>query len=565
MISWQGDKWAVEVTLPTIAACVLRAAFLQLAPSGSTKMTQYWLGDSGTKVDPDTLVADSSKVFHLEFVSQPTHPFVDDLTATVAKLVLENRRLRAAASAYKSSHSSHVSIFNSKKGLLKKDPAKVLGDAPALLHSDVACLWPKLRQAPLPSRSETSHQAATETVVAAILHHLHTTKRSCLVLKPKVNLDGSVPDLAFFLLGDTVPTWNSLILSWEVEAYTGTADTHYNEGMGQVISYMSKQFRSTRQASVVGVFSNSITIEILRHEMRGTPDEVIHSTGLVDFLRDSDEPSEGFVHLVHLLSLEPVQLGCHPKTVHVDGADVELGRLLGRGGWSHVYECSISGSPVVVKIPNNDSTLVTEYEVLRELSGTGCPNSIPSLHPSSPAAATSLITTRVGLPLSEYIRKHGTEGKLSEQQACSVLECVIAALQWAHSREWIHLDVRVQNIVVDVPEDPTHPTVQLVDWNTSAWLHRKGSGLRGLRGMAANAILRSGDDSSDWFAVPSMDWESSMFLYVWLVTGTPLWFGLESCADMLAQREAEVAKHADANMMKQLRSLLVAARDLEVA
>jgi hypothetical protein len=573
IVEFEGRGYDITMeTLPVPAFQLLKAAFLELVPpKRGLRVSELVLLHNGAEVDSyENLAADGRKyVLQLADHSPPTSD--DAEKADILKqLSLANmrladseaviRRLRADVSASDSSVRSHVAMFHKKKHLLI--PAgmhRMIGDAPVSLEEHVTTMWNKLKQAPPASNKEADHQAVTEKVVAAIVAHLGNAASMTYIAKPQL---GTIPDIGLFARNSTAPTWKSVVVPWKIETWNGKdINEHYNEGMGQTMSYMSTVFQATRQASVVGVFSNSWKIEIFRHELRGTEDEVMHTTGTLDFLSNSPVPTLGFKALVHLLLMVPNQLGHRPAFVELsDGVHLPLGDLLGSGGWSHVFKATISDKLVAVKVPNDAEPLHTDFVVLSQLNGEGCPRSIPKLLPG--AHADALVTSPVGVPLKDFIISFG-EGaphrKLTQEQAGCIMAGVIVALRWAHEKGWVHLDIRRENIIVVSPIDVRTPQPLVVDWADAMVLGKKGEGMRGHRLTAAKELVRAANpvDKRSWYARASMDWESAMYLHAWLLLGgDAAWLWAANDDEMISKRDQQVSALSGDTVMQQLQALL---------
>ena len=141
-----------------------------------------------------------------------------------------------------------------------------------------------------------------------------------------------------------------------------------------------------------------------------------------------------------------------------------------------------AGQPVAIKcMKAKDTTLAklkNEVAILRSLSaGGGCPN-IAAFRAFFPHQ-TSGVGTDPGVQLPDAARQShmlvmeavdGCEayyhlkshGPLSERVAAQVMRQVCSALHFAHSRGIVHLDIKLENMLL--VGDPSGLVVKLIDW-----------------------------------------------------------------------------------------------------
>ena len=94
------------------------------------------------------------------------------------------------------------------------------------------------------------------------------------------------------------------------------------------------------------------------------------------------------------------------------------------------------------------------------------------------------------------------------------------ALEHAHGRGWIHLDVRPSNIIVDVE----NTSVQLIDWGCAAHKSEKLQGFRGCYPYAHEEVLRKSENV--WHAREEFDWHPFVFTIATLAgSGRVAWDG----------------------------------------
>lgn len=141
--------------------------------------------------------------------------------------------------------------------------------------------WPSALVAPVAS-DEAPHQNFLEDVLAHLIPALGT--KTQLRFKPKPHFGSDIPDLGLFANDDLTNTWQSILVLIEVERARNQDDaSHYNQGMGQALSYTSEKLKHDVEAqhSTIGVFTTSWHIEIFRRAVATTS---ILSTKLLPFL-----------------------------------------------------------------------------------------------------------------------------------------------------------------------------------------------------------------------------------------------------------------------------------------
>lgn len=141
---------------------------------------------------------------------------------------------------------------------------------------------------------------------------------------------------------------------------------------------------------------------------------------------------------------------------------VESSYCLGKGGFSHVYDCfSQTNHPAVIKVFQDShfvNTFEREVQMLSRMKGIGGTPDILDFGRREDGCLC-IVTDKVsGLNLADYIDEFGV---LSEEQTLSLLESMLAVLSAAHAQNIIHMDLKPTNVMVD--EDGFH----LIDWGVS--------------------------------------------------------------------------------------------------
>ncbi|MEM2795033.1 MAG: serine/threonine-protein kinase, partial [Thermofilaceae archaeon] len=141
---------------------------------------------------------------------------------------------------------------------------------------------------------------------------------------------------------------------------------------------------------------------------------------------------------------------------------------IGSGGMSDVYVASSSSGNFVVKIPKRDPVSVAklqyEIEVLSRLNHA---------HVVSYVDSGSIGTTP--FLVLEYVQGLNVEdlrlrSKLDEREAKKVVEQVLLALDYIHSLNVVHRDVKPKNVITPAELFPA----KLIDFGTSTYFNRAG-------------------------------------------------------------------------------------------
>lgn len=72
-----------------------------------------------------------------------------------------------------------------------------------------------------------------------------------------------------------------------------------------------------------------------------------------------------------------------------------------------------------------------------------------------------------GGTLNDYIKEKG--GKLREEEARSIIQQVIQAIEYCHSKNIVHRDIKLDNILLNEKGDPSKG-IKIIDFGISAKL-----------------------------------------------------------------------------------------------
>jgi hypothetical protein len=421
----------------------------------------------------------------------------------------------------------HIELYKKNNDRILTDLRRVVPHPLNITSERVEDLWdvlPDSFKTTPTGISKASHEALFDTLIPRLLQALG---RAHFAYQRQLHV-GSKPGWMLTDNRDFSACWQTVVVTCTLHAWNGndSVNNQYKEGMGQEMEHMARQWSATGQSEIVGVFSNSRQLEIIRRVVTGTDGTAhFYTSGLLPFLTAAPapaRPTDGFRALVQLLASSPAQLGrAANMTTRVPlrlGGHLSLEARLGRGDSSDVYTADICEEAVAVKVyqspvDSDPSTIIArdhsyEQTVLDDLGGTGMPPSVPKVHTQS-YPEHCLITTPVGEPLTSAVEKC----ILTPVKAASLAADLCAALTWAHGNGWIHLDVRPTNVII------AGDRAVLVDWASALKEGTEGIGLRGTATDAPDDMVRGAlqNQAYAWIAHPSLDWESLRYLYMSLV------------------------------------------------
>ncbi len=211
----------------------------------------------------------------------------------------------------------------------------------------------------------------------------------------------------------------------------------------------------------------------------------------------SDNPSNGFEVLANLMSnvcVDQASVSTN-KVVYVDTMDesaekLNLVRFLGAGAFSNVYKLSANRS--YLKVPKTYgcvSLLQHELSTLQAFDHMGIPKA------AAPAMGFLKVSVRCETSNLRCLRLEGLVGTPAStfyfgSIATLSIVCVkvLEALDHAHSRGIVHLDVSPNNIIVHHDVDGS-VQAQLVDWGCALAIGSAITKFRGKRHFAHDDLL----------------------------------------------------------------------------
>ncbi|MCB9619825.1 MAG: serine/threonine protein kinase [Sandaracinus sp.] len=171
-------------------------------------------------------------------------------------------------------------------------------------------------------------------------------------------------------------------------------------------------------------------------------------------------------------------------------ARYRLGRLLGEGGFGVVFEArdELMAHDVVVKLPRaeeHEALLRTEAELTWTVHHPGvCRTWLDT----DPACGLFLVSEHAGRSVADWI---DASGPLPPEFAMHVVTQIASALDYAHERSVVHLDVSCTNVLID-----EEGFAKLIDFGAGR------AGRRVLEGENAGTVVATAHFQQPVFAAP---------------------------------------------------------------
>ncbi len=201
-------------------------------------------------------------------------------------------------------------------------------------------------------------------------------------------------------------------------------------------------------------------------------------------------------------------------------------RLLGSGGMGEVYlmEDTRVNRQVAIKVirtgagPHTDSDAARLFQrEARAIAALDHPNILP-LYDFGEEALEGATLTYMVMPycaegsFATWLRQRGSTTPLSPQDIASFTTQAADALQFAHDRQVMHLDVKAANFLLrSNRKDPTHPTLLLADFGVARLGATTANSSRTVRGtpttMAPEQWSSTPVPATDQYALAVMAYE----------------------------------------------------------
>ena len=126
----------------------------------------------------------------------------------------------------------------------------------------------------------------------------------------------------------------------------------------------------------------------------------------------------------------------------MDNNNFVLGNILGSGGYSTVYHCTLNGKEAVCKTIKKESNhiFINEMRILEKLNHKNIIKPLIVLYEK-----TSFVMEYKGDDLFSFT----TENKITKYEKIKILEQLLDAVSYIHSNGTCHLDLKLENIVYD--------------------------------------------------------------------------------------------------------------------
>jgi hypothetical protein len=366
----------------------------------------------------------------------------------------------------------------------------------------------------------------------------------------------SAPNVADFMVGHVTQHLSRLLVSSHVVPIEAKAlqqgdkdiETLQRQAIKQVLGHLSSSIRSAFLFGGIGIdciargaVLTLVSVEILELHLKdaGTSKAklVLRRSGNYPLFSEAatknllptldykgffngKTPSDGFRILARLMSPVdretpfPIQ-GCWYNHDGSKTMEDSLVKLLGTGTFSNVYKLSSDRS--FLKVPKNpgfDKALEIEKTMLRRLNNAHiptAPNELGFLNIHLRCEASMLRCLKLDGDVGTSASKFEF---VNDAEVVTLCNQVMKALNHAHSKGIVHMDVRPSNIVLSCQKDGSTINrtgrvlhVQLVDWGAAADI---GVSLQHFRGCIpyAHDYILTRDTKKRWMPAPRHDYAS---------------------------------------------------------
>lgn len=234
--------------------------------------------------------------------------------------------------------------------------------------------------------------------------------------------------------------------------------------------------------------------------------------------RPPPSPPEGIKALLALLSTVPQQQ--HGALI----GPYRLLVVLGIGGFCAAFRAKhmISGDCVAIKLPKvlamdvkeARQALLHEFSILQELNHHSNPaigrNAIPQLLQDSNLFQGYIVLANAGTPLAEFILRV-SQADRNNVVSC-IVEHIIGGLDYAHSCNICHCDLRVENIIV-LTDEHGQLIVNIIDWGVACHVGEVHHHFTGGVTYFHDALVGV-NDTEDVLAEVKFDFASLVYLEV---------------------------------------------------
>jgi serine/threonine protein kinase len=168
-------------------------------------------------------------------------------------------------------------------------------------------------------------------------------------------------------------------------------------------------------------------------------------------------------------------LSAWPSVVSVNMHNLKAGRLLGKGGFGIVHEADWLEEPYAIKISNYGYQEILKYEIVA-LSGLHHPHIMHVVCCAEEKTKCTYIMELMDMTLSEMLE----DSDLSLVRCVDVMLQIAEGINYLHSRDLVHRDLKTDNILVkrdrpasedsmSAPEAEALWIAKLSDFGTMKW------------------------------------------------------------------------------------------------